>query len=398
MSTVAAAITSVAPAKDSGSSRAGSPAFAIRVLDDWRQAQDTWHELELEAPHSGYQRFEWQQAFHRHLCGDEALAIALVEDAAGKPQAVLPLTVTRSAGCGIASFIGGKHANYGMGLWRPAFARAMTADAVAAILRGIAAGAPARIDLFHLTNQPAVWREVANPLALLPHQPSPSFGYHLALGSDGEAVLERVVSPSSRRKMRRKERSLGKDAPLAFAIARSDADIARFTDLFLTYKALRFAELGIANVFDVPGMRDFIIATASGERPAIELCALTVGGEPVALFGGAIADGRYSGMFGAIAPGAVQRESPGEILLHHIIRDCCERGLTVFDLGTGEATYKEHLCDGTDVLFDQTIAMTARGHAAAAGLKMAGQAKRAVKQSALWPLLLKLRRLTGRRT
>ncbi len=124
---------------------------------------------------------------------------------------------------------------------------------------------------------PLAWEGQPNPLALLPHRPSPSFGYHLALGPDADAVLERVVSASSRRKMRKKERNLAEIAPVSFSVARDPAEIARFTDTFLSYKAQRFAELGIANVFGVPGMREFIIDAASGPEPAIELCALKWG-------------------------------------------------------------------------------------------------------------------------
>ncbi|MDP3545272.1 MAG: GNAT family N-acetyltransferase, partial [Phreatobacter sp.] len=163
------------------------------------------------------------------------------------------------------------------------------------------------------------------------------------------------------------------------------------------YKAARFAELGIPNVFDVPGMRDFIIEAASGPHPAIELCALKVGDEIVALFGGCIANGRYSGMFNAMAPGDVRHESPGELLLHHLIRDCCARGLTVFDLGAGEADYKSNICDGVDPLFDQSIAVSWKGALAARAFAAVGSLKRRAKQSAwLWPLIVKARRLRGR--
>jgi CelD/BcsL family acetyltransferase involved in cellulose biosynthesis len=85
------------------------------------------------------------------------------------------------------------------------------------------------------------------------------------------------------------------------------------------------------------------------------------------------------------------------LLLHHLIRHCCERGLTVFDLGAGEADYKSHICDGTDALFDLAVPVTAKGQAAAFVQDMAGQLKRRMKQSPrLWPLIVRLRRLRGR--
>lgn len=370
---------------------------AVRVFDRFDAVRSDWLALQDEAPISGYQRLAWQETFQRHLGGRSTPCIAVIDDAAGRPQAILPFVVSRRAGVATATFIGGKHSNFGMGLWRPAFARSMTSAALDAMLRQIARQSAVPIDLFALTNQPLSWAGLANPFALLPHRPSPSFGYHLALGPDADAVLQRVVSSASRRKMRRKERALADVGALSFVVAREPEAIARFTETFLAYKATRLAELGIANVFAVPGMRDFIIAAASGETPAIELCALMVGDEPVALFGGSIAQGRYSGMFTAMIPGPLQKDSPGEVLLHHLIRDCCERGLAVFDLGAGEAEYKSNICDGVDPLFDQTVPATARGAVAAAALGAMGLAKRRVKQSALlWGLVLKLRRLRAR--
>lgn len=376
---------------------AGAAAFAVRVVADFDAARDAWLALEPEAPHSGYQQLSWQQTFHHHLSDGTRCCIAIVEDAAGRTQAILPFAVSSRLGLATASFIGGKHANFGLALWRPAFARSLAAADVEAILREIAARSPAPIDLFELSNQPLAWEGVDNPLALLPHRASPSFGYHLALGPDPDAVLERVVSASSRRKLRKKERNLAEIGPVSFTVASDAAEIVRFTDTFLAYKAQRFAELGIANVFGVPGMRDFIIEAASGPAPAIELCALKVGDEIVALFGGAIARGRYSGMFNAMAPGDVQHESPGELLLHHLIRHCCTRGLTVFDLGAGEAGYKSNICDGVDPLFDQSIAISWKGELAARGFALTGHLKRSAKQSSwLWPLIVKLRRLRAR--
>ncbi|WP_296570626.1 GNAT family N-acetyltransferase [Phreatobacter sp.] len=374
-----------------------SCAVGVRVFDHFDAVRADWRVLEAEAPHSGYQRLGWQEAFLRHLGPGEVPCLALLDDEAGQPQALLPFVVRRRAGVTIASFIGGKHSNFGMGLWRPAFAASLTAAGLMAALRQIARQSPMPIDLFTLTNQPLAWGGHANPFALLPHRPSPSFGYHLALGPDGDAVLDRVVSSSSRRKIRRKERSLAEMGALSFVVACEPAAIVRFTDTFLAYKATRFAELGIANVFAVSGMRDFIIDAASGEAPALELSALMVGDEPVALFAGTIAQGRYSGMFNAMIPGPMQKDSPGELLLHHLIRDCCARGLAVFDLGAGEAGYKSHICDGIDPLFDQAIATTAKGAALAAALGALGHAKRRVKQSPfLWSLVGKLRRLRAK--
>jgi CelD/BcsL family acetyltransferase involved in cellulose biosynthesis len=379
---------------------AGSP-VPVTVAAGFDEIEAAWRALEPSAVFSGYRSFDWQSRFHRHLGDGSTPCLAVLADASGTTRAILPFAVEHSALGGVASFIGDKHANFGMGLWQRDFAAGMTGPALMAALKDIARRSPARIDLFRLTNQPAVWDGMANPFLGLPHQPSPSFGYHLALGPDADAVLGRVVSGNSRRKMNKKERNLGEIAPVSFRVASTPEEVERFTDQFLAFKAVRFQALGIANVFDGSAMRDFIIGAATdglrSPTPAIELCALMVGDEPLAFFGGAISRNRYSGMFNAMTPGPLMKESPGELLLHHLIRYCCARGLAVFDLGAGEAQYKSNLCDGQDELFDQFVAVTMRGHLAASGLSLAAQAKRRVKQSPrLWSLVTKLRRARGR--
>lgn len=372
----------------------------VRVATGFADVETVWRSLAAEAPHSAYQAYDWLAIFHRHLGAAETPLIAVVSDEAGRPQALLPLVIGGGA-VASARFMGGSHANFAMGLWRPAFAATLTAARLSAFLAEVASASPRPVDLFRLTAQPESWGGVANPLALLPHQPSPSFGYHLALGPDADAVIERVVSKDSRKKLRKKERALGEHGPVSFRRARDAAEAERFTDLFLAWKAARFRELGIPNVFAEPGTREFILEAATrglaDGRPVIELSALMVGEEPVALFGGTVAGGRFSGMFNAMTSGPLTRESPGELLLHHLIRDCCARGLAVFDLGAGEAQYKSNLCDGVDPLFDQFIPVTWKGRLVAGLEALAMRAKRAVKQSdVLWPLIVRLRRARGR--
>jgi CelD/BcsL family acetyltransferase involved in cellulose biosynthesis len=378
----------------------GSP-VSVTVAAGFGEIEAAWRALEPSAVFSGYRSFDWQSRFQRHLGDGTRPCLAVLAYETGAPRALLPFAVERTTLGGVASFIGDKHANFGMGLWQRDFAAKMTGPVLAGALKEIARRSPARIDLFRLTNQPAVWDGMANPFLALPHQPSPSFGYHLALGPDADAVLARVVSGNSRRKLNKKERNLGEIGPVSFRVASTPAEVERFTDQFLAFKAIRFEALGIANVFGTPAMRDFIVGAATdglgSPTPAVELCALMVGEEPVAFFGGAISRNRYSGMFNAMTPGPLMKESPGELLLHHLIRHCCARGLAIFDLGAGEAQYKSNLCDGQDALFDQFIPMTIRGHVAASGLSLAAQAKRRIKQSPrLWSLVTKMRRARGR--
>ena len=91
-------------------------------------------------------------------------------DADGRPLVLLPLTLRTRNGVRIASFMGGKHANFNMALWDTDFAREATAADLDALLSGLRA--KDAVDVLALTQQPRHWQDHLNPLAMLPQQPS----------------------------------------------------------------------------------------------------------------------------------------------------------------------------------------------------------------------------------
>ncbi|CEJ13492.1 hypothetical protein BN1110_03810 [bacterium YEK0313] len=393
--------TTIKPARRYDHAGPAAASWTVTVAAGMAEAAAAWQALEADAVFSAYQRHDWCAAFLATIGAAATPCLAVIGDADGRPQGLLPLAIADEHGLAVAGFIGGKHCNFGMGLWRPAFAASLTAADLDAILDSVARQAPRRIDLFRLASQPACWDGFANPLRLLPHLPAASDGYHLRLGADAETVLAGAVSPAARRKLRKKERALAAHGPIELTQARTPDDIHRFTDSFLALKAARCRAQGITDTFAVAGARAFIVegatGTAGGAPPPITLFALTVAGEPVAVFGGAAARGRFSGMFTAVTSGPLARHSPGEILLHKVVRACCDDGLDTFDLGVGRARYKASLCPGTDPLFDQHVPVTWRGQAAAAALGAAVRLKRQVKDSArLWPIVEAFRRARAR--
>jgi CelD/BcsL family acetyltransferase involved in cellulose biosynthesis len=89
----------------------------------------------------------------------------------------------------------------------------------------------------------------------------------------------------------------------------------------------------------------------------------------------------------------LQRYSPGALLLQHQIKEACAHGLTLFDMGAGEARHKVEWCEITQPLFDSFIALTARGRFLTGPLALTARAKRTIKtNSYLWPLVQRLRR------
>lgn len=366
---------------------------SLSVVEEIAALAEDWRALEDRALVTPYQAYGWVRPFTDTVGAAERMAFryAVLRDAGGAALAILPLVITRRSGIRFAEFIGGKHANYHMGIYDPAFAAGLDAAGARLMLAEIGA-AIGGLDAFIFVNQPTQWQGVPNPLAQLAGGPSPSGAYKLALvPGDGEGSLRRSMSSHAHKKLKNKRNRFVTYGPSEMVRARTPAEIARVIDAFLRQKAARFAMMGIADPFAPPAVRRFLErgAQADGDRPPVlELYSLDVAGQSVATYVGAVQAGRFSGMATSFAMDSeVAKTSPGEILLVDLIRLKSREGITVFDLGVGEARYKTTICDERDDLVDSFLPLTARGHAFALFSRAKREAKRRIKAS---PVALKL--------
>jgi CelD/BcsL family acetyltransferase involved in cellulose biosynthesis len=355
--------------------------------------------LEALPGHTPYQSARWLAAFAAAMPDGGAARFVLLRDGAGQATALFPLQVSGGL-LKVARFLGDKQANFHMPLWHPAAAATLDAAAMRTLLLRV--GRAIGVDAFALTSQPESWQGLRNPLALLPRTPSPSFGQKLTLTHDCEATIRQRFSSDSLGKLRRKEKRLAEIGPLRYVRAATPAEALALLDAFLAQKAARFAAQGIANPFADARAQAFlragVQADPSGGEPAIVMQGLLAGDRVLATYGAAIGRDRYSGMFTSFdSDREVARFSPGDLLLMHIVRQCCRRGLATFDLGVGEASYKDNYCDEPEPLFDTAFAVTPLGHLAAAGLQAKQGMKRRIKQSPrLMALVGRLRRARAR--
>ena len=362
--------------------------FHIEILNSMAAAAPIWLELERGAAlASPYQRYTWASSWQETIGRAEGATPYIVggRDHSGRAAFLWPLCRLRLGPLVIARFFGGKHSNANFPLWRPEIATTVTAAELGAILADIAR-VDRGVDMLLLLNQPKSWSHLANPLALLPHDKSSSKICRGALCADFEGLYRDRVGASTRKKMRQKERALVKRGAVRYWRVRSEEDARRVLDVFFAQKAERMRQLGMANVFTEPGVREFIEAAATrpdsntGEPP-IELYAASVGDLIVATFAGVVSDRRFCGMFNSMIMNELSNESPGELLLANVVRMACERGLVAFDLGIGEAGYKRAFCNETDTLFDTVVPLTVRGKLAAPLWRGQLSVKRRIKHS-----------------
>ena len=389
--TMAAAIESRTAGAKTWSS--ASRIASVDIIDDLGQAEAIWRGLEAQLS-TPYQRFDFLGHWQRLVGKRDGLKpfIVIAYDGERRPLLLLPLTLQRKHGIRTVRFMGGKHATFNMALWDRDFAAAATAADLDALLAAIRARAAA--DVLALTQQPLRWQDFANPMALLPRQPSVNDCPLLAMTpGDAPAVL---ISNSFRRRLKGKERKLQPLSGYRYHVATSDAEIERLLDWFFSVKPLRMAEQRLPNVFAEPGVEDFIrdtcMARLAGDGRVIDIHALECDDEVIAIYAG-VADGhRFSMMFNTYTMSGNSHYSPGLILMRNIIDDYAGRGYRALDLGIGSDHYKRLFCKSEEPIFDCFIQLSPRGKIAANAMSAINRLKRVVKgNQALFWLAQKLR-------
>ena len=368
---------------------------SVDIIGDLAQAETVWRSLEdIRHLSTAYQRFDFLSAWHSQVGQRENLSpfIIVARDAERRPLLLLPLTLRHEHGVRSASFMGGKHATFNMALWDGEFAARATEADLDALLQAIRAQSQA--DVLALQQQPTRWRELPNPFAMLPHQPSVNDCPLMTMVPGGEPAKR--ISNSMRSRLRSKERKLKLLPGYRYGMASDEAKIQRLLDAFFRIKPLRMAEQKLPNVFADPGVEDFIrnacMARLPGGSHAIDIHALQCDAEVIAIFAG-VADGdRFSMMFNTYTMSESSRHSPGLILMRNIVDHYAALGYRALDLGIGSDDYKRLFCKSDEPIFDSFIPLTARGSLAAAAMSGINRAKHVVKHNpALLQMAQKLR-------
>lgn len=387
---------------DADAGAAAAQIAHVTVFRDPHEVDAAWAELEARAPSSLYQTRAFLKPWMETLGAmrDIEPMFILGTDAFGRPAILLCLGIERHGPFRIGTFLGGKESNFNLGLCRSDLR--FSADDLNRLLRqaakSLGAAAP---HCFLLLNQPETWEGIANPLAALPHQASPSFAYTTPLEPNGEKFVASKQSKDTRKKLRKKEARLVELGAVT-AIANDTPDAARaIVDAFLMQKIARAEAQAYDADFATPAMRSFLemLAVPQGDNaPAIEFHALTCGGKIVATYAGGTHRNHFSCLVNSFdADPEIAKSSPGDLLLMRLIAGQCDKGRDGFDLGIGEARYKASYCDVTVPLFDTVFPVGFIGQLFGASVAARLKLKRAIKQNPeLFARLKKLRQTFAR--
>jgi CelD/BcsL family acetyltransferase involved in cellulose biosynthesis len=367
---------------------------SVEIVQDFGQVETVWRGLEDQQYSTPYQRFDFLKPWQHQVGEHENVLpfIVIAYDAERRPLLLLPLALRRRYGVRAAGFMGGKHATFNMALWDRDFAAAATAADLDALISAIRERSGA--DVLALAQQPLRWRDLPNPMALLPNQASANDCPLLTMVPG--AAPATLIGTSFRRRLKGKERKLQTLPGYRYHVATAGTEIERLLDWFFAIKPLRMAEQKLPNVFAALGVEDFIrgtcMAQLAGGGHVIDIHALECDDEVIAIFAG-VADGhRFSIMFNTYTMSGNSRYSPGLILMRNIIDHYAGRGYRALDLGIGSDDYKRLFCKSDEPIFDCFIPLSPRGKIAAAAMSGINRAKHLVKHNqALFNMAQKLR-------
>lgn len=365
--------------------RPDSAVAKVEVFRDPFAVEALWAALEEKAAVSAYQTrafvLPWLETLGARRNIEPLFVVA--KDWRENVVALFCLGIERQGPFRVAVFLGGKESNFNLALVQPNVS--LNAEDLgfvfAEAVRLLGRAAP---HLFLLQNQPQEWDGLANPLALLPHQPSPSFAYATKLEPNGEAFIAGKLSKDTRKKLRKKEAKLAEIGALTSLSNDTPQNAKLIVDAFLAEKIARCEARAFEANFADPAMREFLERLSGadgGSKPALDFYALKAGDKIVATYAGFAHRNHFSCLVNSFdSDPDIARSSPGDLLLMRLVALQCDRGRSEFDLGIGEARYKSSYCDVTIRLFDTVLPVGAVGHICAAYAKLRLSMKRKIKQ------------------
>jgi CelD/BcsL family acetyltransferase involved in cellulose biosynthesis len=378
---------------------AGAPAnfsraeIRLSLHEDMAAIERDWREFEQRADGTVFQSFAWLSTWQRHIGVRRGArpVVVIGRDARGEILLLLPLAIERSGLARRLTWLGSKLCDYNA----PLLARDFSARVSIARFRALWADIRARLlghprfafDLVDLDQMPEMVGVQHNPMLHLGAAPHRNCAYLVSLADTWEQLYARRSS-ATRRHDRAKRIKLAEHGEIRFVTASEPADVANTVDTLMAQKARWFAEVGVENFFERPGVRDFFLAVSTdpATRAITHVSRLEVGGVPVAVNLGLTFGECYYHVVASYDRGSsLARFGPGAAHLHELMRHAIGRGFRKFDLSVGNERYKHEWCDCELKLYDHLALASPRGVLAAVPILLSRKLKSWIKNNpALW--------------
>jgi CelD/BcsL family acetyltransferase involved in cellulose biosynthesis len=249
-------------------------------------------------------------------------------------------------------------------------------------------------DIIDLTKIPETVGTQANPLLSLQVTPHANDTYLTRLTGTWDEFYAAKRSSSWRKTDDKKRRRLAKFGEFQFTTADEAGDIEQTLDALIEQKKGLYASLGVNNLFERPGYRDFYLDLASDPkcRDFVHVSSVKIGSTIIAASFGLTFHGNYDYVLAGYSGGELESCSPGTIHLQELMRYFLERGFKTFDFNIGDAPYKREWCDLELKLYDHVAPITLKGWSVAVVMRLSRVLKRYIKRNpSIWPMVRKAR-------
>ena len=366
----------------------------LSVYDRIESIQDEWLEAEKTSSISVYQRYGWVNEFLTSGESKASQPFVVMGKYHGEVAFILPFAIEGKFVRRI-QFIGGSHSNFNLGIFPEHFTALMTPDTISRIFKRITKLAPG-LGYIKLCCLPEEWRGTKNPILALPYQRSANPAFVLDLTGGFDKALARGNAKRKRKKFRQQCRMANEAGGYELVKANSVELATEILDIFFAQKSYRLKQLGIRDVFSDDWVYKFVtdlaIFSINKSEPLLQLYALHIGGEIVAVFGGGVLKGRLSGYFSSIDMHKNLALSPGEMLLFLIVEDACANNYHQIDLGAGDERYKHSWCSEKIEMYDVILPLSLTSIPFVTLRRIYGDIRRLGRENLyIWSLYKKLR-------
>ena len=379
----------------------GRPQVLISIHEEIEPLKAVWQTLEKTGDCTAFQTYAWISAWQRHIGTKQGVKPAIVVgwDSEGGALFILPLGIENGLICHKLAWLGGDLCDYNAPLLSKAFPRHVSPAQFPALWDGIRETLPTH-HIVTLGRMPERVGEQANPMMTLGGLRRNASSAHMTmLKEDWESYYGEKRSSGSKKRDKQKRRKTEELGAVSLVTPESTEEKLRSLDILMEQKSVTFARMGVANLFDKPGYRDFyrdLVGNPDAEG-MIEVNHLAVGDTVAAANWGVSFGGRYHYVLASYDENCdAARFGPGMIQLMELMERASANGHTVFDFTIGDEGYKDQWCETEISLFDHVEPNNLVGWLGLGPRIAYLEAKRFIKQTpVLWQGFTRLRAAKG---
>lgn len=384
-----------------GKQKPAMPQILISVHEEFAPLKSVWQTLERGGDCTVFQSHTWLSAWQRHIGTKQGVKPAIVVgwDSEGDALFIFPLGIERGTICRKLSWLGGDLCDYQGPLLSSEFSRYVSAAQFPALWAGIRETLPSH-HIVALNRMPERIGGQANPFMTLDGvRPHASAAHKTMLKADWADYYSEKRSSGSKKRDKQKRRKMEELGAVSFVTPETDEEKLNTLDILMAQKSATFARMGVANLFDKPGYRDFYrdLAVDPEADGLIHVGHLAVGDTIVAANWGVSFRGCYNYVLASYDESAeAARFGPGMIQLMELMSHATATGHTVFDFTIGDEAYKDQWCEIEVALHDYIEPNSLAGWAGLGPRIAYLQIKRFIKQTpVLWRVFIRLRAAKG---